>query len=172
MSAHYKVQLNFTEDAIKASDEAIERLREFILKVKDANGKESDGKNIGDVASAIKKAKEDFEKNMDDDINISGALASVFDFVKEINKLLSENKISKQNGKEILDFMSSIDKVFGVLEFDEEKAPEEIMKIVEEREEARKKKDFKTSDALRDKINAKGWLLSDTKDGPKLKKKN
>jgi len=62
--------------------------------------------------------------------------------------------------------------VFGVLEFDEEKAPEEIMKIVEEREEARKKKDFKTSDALRDKINAKGWLLSDTKDGPKLKKKN
>lgn len=172
MSAHYKAQMNFTEDAIKASDEAIERLREFMLKVKNANGEESDVESSDAIASAIKKAKEDFEKNMDDDINISGALASVFDFVKEINKLLADGKVSKQNGNDILSFMKNIDKVLGVLEFEEGEVPEEIMKIVEEREEARKKKDFKTSDALRNEINAKGWSLSDTKDGPKLKKKN
>ncbi len=168
MSAHYKVQLNFTEEALRSAAGTMERLREFMLKLKDAKGKGSDR----EVSSAIERAKVEFGKNMDDDLNISGALASLFEFVKEINRLLDGNAVSAANAGEITGFMRDIDRVLGVLDFGEDKVPSDIMALVEKREEARKKKDFASADGLRDEINEKGWELSDTKEGPRLKKKN
>jgi cysteinyl-tRNA synthetase len=169
MSAHYKVQLNFTEEGIKAAEETISRLREFMLKLKDANGKGgSDAQDT--VQGMIERAKAGFEKSMDDDLNISAALSSVFDLMREANGLLAQEKISREDAEAILAFMKGIDRVLGVLEFEEEKAPEEIMMLVAEREKARRSMDFGLSDSLRDEIRKKGWQVDDTKDGPKLKK--
>ena len=107
---------------------------------------------------------------MDDDLNISGALSAIFYFMRDINKLLAEDKISGKNASEILFFMEKTDKVLGILEFEEEKVPEEIKKLAEKREESRRKKDFALSDKIREEMRQKGWQLDDTKDGVKVKR--
>jgi len=164
MSAHYKVPLNFTKDGLKSADETITRFKEFMSKLKEADGKESK------VEKLIASAKSEFEKNLDNDLNISGALASVFEFMREINRLFANDKISRQNSKEVVEFMESLDKVLGFLEFKDYTVPKEIMELVQEREEARKRKDFASSDRLRQDILKKGWQLDDTKDGTRVKK--
>ena len=166
ISAHYKVQLNFTETGLKGAEETIEKLREVILKLKDTNGKDCQN----EIEKLIIECKKEFEKNMDDDLNISAALAALFDFIREVNKLLANDNISKENSSKILEFLNSIDKVIGVLNFEEEKTPQNVLELVLKREEARKKKDFALSDKLRDEIKKLGWLVSDTKEGQKVKK--
>ena len=164
MSAHYKVPLNFTETALQGAEETIARLKEFISKLKEANGSHTD------ISSHLEACKKQFGASMDDDLNISSALASVFDFMREINKLMADGTLSAENAKEILGFMKKLDKVLGLLEFAEEKIPDEIMALVNKRQEARKNRDFAMSDKLRDEIRKKGWQVDDTKDGVKVKK--
>ena len=107
---------------------------------------------------------------MDDDLNISGALAVVFDFVKEINTLMMENKIGKNNSTEIINLMNDFDSVLGVLQEKEGKLSHELKKLIDEREKARKEKDFAKADKLRNELKEKGIILEDTKEGVRWKK--
>ena len=93
LSANYRIQLNFTEEAVKASENAVQRLSDFIIKLREIKSNDENK----DIKKIIQKTKKDFEKAMDDDLNISGALSAIFDFVKEINTLMMENKIGKKN---------------------------------------------------------------------------
>ena len=168
MSVNYRAQLNFTEEAVKASENAVQRLMDFMLKLKEVKN-ENDGKK---VSSIIKKAEKDFEKAMDDDLNISSALSSIFEFVKDVNTLMMENKIGKENSKEIIGFMMNIDNVLGVLEQKEESIGIEIQKLIDERENARKSKDFRKADEIRNQLKEKNIILEDTKDGVRWKRVN
>ncbi|NQV08618.1 cysteine--tRNA ligase [Candidatus Woesearchaeota archaeon] len=162
LSAHYKVPLNFTEEGLKAAETTIQKFKEFILKLKEVKGKKENN-NVGKLISKVKK---DFEAHMDDDLNISSALASIFDFMREINKL----EIGKKNAKHVLDVMKGFDKVLGVLEFEEKKIPKEIKELAEKRLKARLDKDWDTSDKLRDKLKKKGYVIKDSSDGYRIKK--
>ena len=102
---------------------------------------------------------------MDNDLNIANALAHVFDFVKEINTLQMNDSLTKTDADEILKTFEQFDTILGVLETQDEDIPEEITKMVEEREQARKEKDFEKADSLRDQIKDKGYVLEDSKDG-------
>jgi len=168
MSVNYRAQLNFTEEAVKASENAVQRLMDFMLKLKEVKN-ENDGKK---VSSIIKKTEKDFEKAMDDDLNISSALSSIFEFVKDVNTLMMENKIGKENSKEIIGFMMNIDNVLGVLEQKEESIGIEIQKLIDERENARKSKDFRKADEIRNQLKEKNIILEDTKDGVRWKRVN
>ena len=107
---------------------------------------------------------------MDDDINISGALSHIFDFAKEINTLLNENKIGKKDAKKIIQLMNDFDKVLGILDEKEEILNPELKKLINEREKARKEKNFKKADEIRNQLKEKGIILEDTKDGVRWKK--
>ena len=109
-----------------------------------------------------KKTKEKFYESMDDDFDTVKALAAVFDFVKEANK--------KGGGKKSYELMLEFDKVFNVLTISDEELPEAIKKLVDEREEARKAKNFKKADKLREEIIRKGYILEDSKEGVRVKK--
>ena len=107
---------------------------------------------------------------MNNDLNFSGALAAVFDFVKEINTLMMNNQIGKNNAEEIIKFMNDFDKVLGIIEEKEEKLSPELKKLIDEREKARKEKDFKKADDIRNELKEKGIILEDTKEVVRWKK--
>ncbi|MBL7054590.1 cysteine--tRNA ligase [Candidatus Woesearchaeota archaeon] len=170
LSVHYRQQLNFTEESVKAAENAIQRLNDFVVKlksIKNTNKKIPPNKKIKPI---IEDTRKNFEKEMDDDLNISNALAVVFELVKKINTLIMENKIGKKDAEDIYGLMRDFDSVLGVLETKEEKVSVEIQKLVKEREKARKEKDWNQADKLRDEIKEKGFEVKDTSEGSVLGK--
>ncbi len=165
LATHYRQELNFTFDSLKGAENNIEKFREFLVKLKAVKGKAE-----GDVDKSIKAARQKFESSLDDDLNISGAMAAVFEFMGDVNSMMGDGILSGEGAKKALDFMMELDKVFGLMDFDEAKVPDEIQALVDKREAARKAKDWATSDRLRDDIKEKGWAVSDSKDGPIVKK--
>jgi len=155
LSSHYRQELNITDDLLKASDFAVKRIFEFLDNSRDK-------KDNKEIEKEIKKARKEFEKIMDDDLNITGALAPIFIFIREANKLGAGNKA--------YNFIKDIsDNVLG-LKKEENEIPIEVEKLAKEREEARKIKDWKKSDKLRDKLKSLGWEVADIQEGYKLKK--
>ena len=167
LSAYYRQQLNFTLENLKAADAAVERLLDFVDKLESLKSKAEYNKKI---LKLTEETREKFEKSMDDDLNISEALGHIFELVKEANKAMLNNKLSEENAKEILDLMKKFDKVLGILEKEELVIEKEIEDLVEKREEARKNKDFKTADKIRDELKKKGYSIEDSSEGPRLKK--
>ncbi|MFH1210967.1 MAG: cysteine--tRNA ligase [archaeon] len=161
LSTHYRQPLNFTFDSLSAADAAVERLLNFMVYLDSVKG-EKDSKT---VAKLIVKVKKQFEKNMDSDLNMSSALASIFDFVRDSYKA----RMSRNDAAEIKKTMMEFDKVIGILEVGEKKLDTEIKKLIDEREDARKKKDFKRADTIREELSKKGVILEDTKDGVRWK---
>lgn len=162
MATHYRQKSNFTLRGMDAAKEAMNRLKDFMLRLKSVKGKE-ENKAVDILISNLKK---DFEKKMDDDLNMSEALAVIFEFVKDVNRL----DIGEKDAKKALNAMIDIDKVLGLKLGEEEKVDKEIEKMIAEREEARKNKDFEKADSIRERLKAKGIVLEDTPDGVRWKK--
>lgn len=158
MSTHYRQSLNFTLEGLDAAKVSLGRLRDFMQRLKEFNGKDK-----MDVQIFV----EEFEEAMDDDLNISSALAAVFDLMKEVNKL----DLSKKEAKEVYDAMLKFDSVLGLkLKVKKEKLDSDVDKMVKEREEARKAKDWKKADSIRDKLKEMGIVLEDTGKGVRWKR--
>ena len=155
LGTHYKQQLNFTLDGVKAAENSVSNLRDFIDRVKE-------GKDSKESEELVKKVKKDFEKALDDDLNISEALAAIFEFVHKINKI--------GGGKKVYEVMLEFDKVLGLNLGKEERIPAEIKKLVDEREKARKEKDFEKADRIREDIKKKGYILEDSDSEVRVKK--
>jgi cysteinyl-tRNA synthetase len=163
MSTHYRQQFNFTFEGLDAAKGAVERLRNFVRRLHDADGKESGGK----VATFSAKVEACFGGSMDDDLNVGIAFASLFDFVREINNLLDANILSKDEAAEVGGLMMKFDSILGVigkLEV-EEALPTDIDTLVQKREVARKAKNWKEADAIRVQLKALGIVLEDTAQG-------
>jgi cysteinyl-tRNA synthetase len=162
ISTHYRQQLNFTFEALDSSAKTVQNLLDLALKLRCANGKQ-DYETDRKIEEMISSFAAGFEKNMDNDLHIPEALAELFHFVSEVNRLLLQDKVSKANAQKILDSLFDADKVLGIIGKGE-KLPEEINKLIGERKEARKSKDWKRADELRDKIKAMGYNVMDSGD--------
>lgn len=172
LATHYKQQLNFTFKGLKAAKKTIKRLDEFVLKVQRVVQRVKSEKRGTRVKKLIEKIKDNFEKALDDDLDIARALASLFVFIREINKMIDKNRLSKEDAKIIYSMMLKFDSVLGlglgkILEI---KIPEKIKKLVQKREKAREKKNFRLADKIREKIKKEGYVIEDTKEGPRVKK--
>jgi cysteinyl-tRNA synthetase len=168
LSTHYRQQVNFTFEGLDAAKKTLDRLTNFVGRLLEANGEKS-GDNLKQL---IEKAQKGFEGAMDDDLNISVALAHLFDFVRDVNNLLDSNLVSKEEAKEIHDLMLRFDKALGVIgePRKEGKLTEEAEELIRKREEARKAKDWKTADEIRERLKAMGIVIEDTAQGAKWKK--
>ncbi len=166
MATHYKTQLNFTFDGLDAAKSSLERIDDLISRLQaiEASKKPS-------IKPVLEKADLAFKTALADDMNISISLASLFDLIRELNTLCDANQLGKDDAKEILTLFSSWDRVLGTLFAKKEEAPQELMELLAQREAARKQKDFKLSDQIRDAIHAEGYLIEDTPTGARLKKK-
>lgn len=161
-SVHYRQNTNFTFKSLEDSQKSIDRLQTFLERVQNATDQ-------GPMLDVL-KYREEFEKFLDDDLNSSGALASIFELLKEGNKILDENPGIK-NRLDVLKFLRDFDQVFAILNWDiEEQQDPEIEFHISERNKARDQKDFKKADRIRDELKEKGIELID-KDGKTVWKK-
>lgn len=169
LQTHYRTQLNFTFQGLDAAAASLQRLSDFILRLMDI----SDAKDYGKVSSFLQKAEKDFASALTDDVNISPALAALFDLVREINALCDENKIGENEAKEVLSLLQKWDTVLGVLPLTPKtiEVPKELQDALEKREKARLEKNWKLADECRNLILSSGYLIEDTPKGPRLKKK-
>lgn len=167
ISAHYREQLNLTFQALEGAQSSVDRIFEFVRNL-DLVKNEYNNPEIQEI---IDRAKERFDLALENDFNTPQALSVVFDFIKEINKLISEQKIGIENAKQVKRAMYYFDEVLGLLDYMKKKESalpipkEEIERLISERNEARKRKDFKKADEIRSMLKEKGILLDDTKEG-------
>jgi len=170
ISSHYRQQLNFTFKSLEDARTSIQRIYEFLKRLKEFRG----GKHDKTFTQVLKKFKKEFLAAVNDDLNIPKALSSFFNFLSEVNKLLAEKKLTKKDSQKAIDAVLFADKVFGLKleEFlEEEKLPEEAEKMIKEREEARKRGDFETADKIRKELAEKfGIAVEDTPEGTKWKR--
>ena len=110
---------------------------------------------------------------MADDLNVSVALAALFDAVREINALCDADKVSCKDAQEVLDTLARIDTVLHIIPLapSEENIPEELLTALSNRQEARAQKDWAAADRFRDLILSKGYIIDDTPFGARLKKR-
>ena len=163
LSTHYRAQFNFTFEALDAAGAAVERLRNFVRRLQDAQGEGSGGK----VAELLLGVQLGFGGAMDDDLNVSVALAALFDFVREVNALLDAGVVSRSEADSVGALMKRFDGVLGVVgEVEREAAlSKEAEELIKKREEARKAKDWATADALRVRLTEMGVVVEDTAQG-------
>lgn len=167
-SVHYRNQLNFTFEGIKQADASIRRVNDFILRVREI---EDGVEDSAELTGLIEKASGQYEEAMDDDLNTSSALAAVFELIREINIVLEKKELGSGNRDQILDFLSAVNQVFAVFELEEQEIEdEEVLGLIEERERARRSRDFPRADEIRDRLAEKGILLEDTKEGTRWKR--
>ena len=166
LSTHYRQQLNFTEEALSGAQNTVQRFDDLILKLRE----QKDAKENPKVEQLIADTRKAFDSAMDNDLGISEALAALFEFAKEINILMNENSLGKNDSEKIIGFLREIDSVIGVMKFEEESLDEEIQKLIDERNSARKNKDFKRADEIRKILSDKGIVLEDTSHGTRWKK--
>ena len=172
LSAHYRSPINFSRDLIEAAASSLERLYnardqlQFLLtSAQDRTPDEGERAFMDECL----RSEEKFIAAMDDDLNTADALAALFELVRAVYKL-PQGGVSREAVQLGMDKMKAICGVLGLLMKEEGAIPAEVRALVDERAEARKNRDWKRSDELRDQIKALGYILEDTKAGQKVRK--
>jgi cysteinyl-tRNA synthetase len=170
MHIHYRTQLNFTFEGLEGARVALHRLNDFILRMQEvANPTESATSSVREL---LKKANQQFSAALADDLNISVALAAIFDLTHEVNVFYDQKKLKPGDATEVLYVMQEFNRVLGVLNFEHEEAPPpNLQEMLQQREQARKNKEWALADKLRVEIHAAGFVIEDTPKGARLKKK-
>ena len=175
LSAHYRSPLNFSEDSLKQSLGAVERLENCLLDLDHAKShrKRTEGSKA-DYEALFNAYKERFTSAMDDDFNTAAALGVVFEAVKTVNTYLKERQNIEDSFLTPADgFFGMIDTVMGIPGQADDKDDDDakILELIAERDRARKERNFKRSDAIRNELVAMGVLLEDTPEGAKWRRK-
>lgn len=162
LTAYYRANFNFTLDNLSGAKAALARIDECVGKLQSISS--------GATPQGESWLVHEFTEAMDDDLNISSAWADVFEWVTETNKRLAAESLTPEEAATELTAWVRVNSVLGLVGLAEAEAPADILALLEARQAARKAKDFKRSDEIRDELKAKGWIVEDSPKGPKLKK--
>ena len=158
IASHYRQNYNFTFDGLKAAETAIDKIAQCVFTVKE-KAKAGTGSVVRpEVAAFTDKAIAGFGDALSDDLNISKALAAVFELVKEANKL---SELNAGEAEAIVAAMEKIDSVLGVLQADEDEIPADVMALAEQRKQAKLSKDWAKADEIRQQVTAMGYTIED-----------
>ncbi len=159
---HYRAPLNFTWEGMEEARQALTRIDEWLGRLRETAARKIDkGKNTTTPG-------QQFEEALDDDLNISAALGFLFESIRETNRAMDQNETDAAAANAWLDWWKRINTVLNLETETEVVVPLEVAQLAKERESARREKNWKESDELRDRISALGWEVRDTKDGQKL----
>jgi cysteinyl-tRNA synthetase len=161
LSSHYRKPLNFSFGALETARNTVRNLNDFVQRIV----RYKEGPGAPDVDQFLYDLNQGFTEAMDDDLNISQALAHLFQLIKRINVPLAARELSGEQRDRILRAVKRIDSVLGIMSFAEEGLDAEAGILLEEREKARKAGDWERSDRLRKILEEKGVIIQDTPEG-------
>ena len=173
LSGHYRIQLNFSEDLLESAKASLERLynaishlESLLTEVKEENINEEEKKYL----NSLNAYRERYIEKMDDDFNTADAISVLFDLVRDINTNVGINA-SKELCQGALDLIRELGKPLGILQKSTKVSLEdEIQALIDERQQARKDRNFALADKIRDDLKAKGIELLDPPQGVRWKK--
>jgi cysteinyl-tRNA synthetase len=161
LSAHYRKPLQFTYRALYTARRIIQRLEDFALRLRRA-----EGEGVPEVGERMVQAREAFEAAMDDDLNVSGALGAVFTLVGRLNPLLSQRRLDPSHAERALEFLREFNGIFRILTLEEGPPLDEgLMELIRQRDLARHRRDWEEADRIREQLASMGIRLVDTPQG-------
>jgi cysteinyl-tRNA synthetase len=173
VSVRYRKQLNFTFDGLRDAKASLDRIKDFVFRLKSA--KLQSGSNAG-IAAAISKAREQFEAALDDDLNTSSALAALFILIGECNVALGNGELQQADRDAVLQWLKEVDDRLAIIPPVEQlvqgdKEDEEIEALIAKRSEARRNRDFALGDQIKKQLFDRGILIEDTREGTRWRRK-
>jgi cysteinyl-tRNA synthetase len=173
LSVHYRKQLTFSWEVLDQAEAALTRLSDFLARLDALTG---DGQQA-ELASRLERARGEFKTELTDDLNVPKALGLVFDLVRELNAAIDQNAIGAADARAVRETFEYFDSVLGVMALrraEDERPPvpvAEIERLIEERREARRLRQFARADEIRRDLEARGILLEDSAAGTRWKRK-
>jgi len=164
LRVHYRVPLNFTWEGMNEARESLTRIDEWLARLKQI-AKRGNAQTLTPTPPHPTASLEDA---LDDDLNISAALGFLFESIRETNRAMDQNEMDAIAASAWVDWWNRINTVLDLEAQSDVAIPLEVAELAKERENARREKNWKRSDELRQRIAAAGWQVRDTKDGPKL----
>ncbi len=169
LSAHYRAQLNFTFEGLQQAASSVGRLRSFAERAESIGTTNTHSIKLQQLTDSMFRK---FEEAMDADLDTPVALATLFDYIRDANRILDTAKISEDNKQHMLDALHKIDSVLSVMKTSEEKIPTEIQEFIKKRDQARAKKDWALADRIRNEISKKGFVIQDTPAGTRVRRES
>jgi cysteinyl-tRNA synthetase len=173
LSSHYRKQLNFTWTGMDQSEEALSRLVDFLARLETVR---ADGTHAP-MQEAVSEARRKFGAAIDDDLNTAAGLGAIFDLVREVNAAIDAQHIGMTDVEAVRSAIDDFDRVLGIISLrraEDAKPPvpvEEIERMIEERQAARRRRDFAAADQIRNSLVERGILLEDSPTGTRWKRK-
>lgn len=167
IAVHYRQRLDFSEASLVAAGAAIERLDAALAALTDHRSTERDDASL---AAELTVASSSFRSAMDDDLNVSAALAVVFEVVREANRRLAARSLSTDDAERVKSWLRDVDRVLGILAEPEESLEPELAKLLADRETARQARDWPEADRLRQLLLTRGLAVEDTRDGQRWRR--
>jgi cysteinyl-tRNA synthetase len=170
VSVRYRKQLNFTLDGLREAKAALDRIKEFVFRLQSAKLKAGSNAKI---ASAIAAARSEFEAALDDDLNTSGALGTLFVLISECNVALAAGELQEDDRQEIMKWLKVVDERLAIMPQVEQdlQGDGEIEALVAKLDEARRNRDFAMSDKIRKELLDRGILIENTREGTRWRRK-
>jgi cysteinyl-tRNA synthetase len=170
LSVPYRKQLNFTFDALRGAEKTVESLRDFYTRLREARTEPGANSSLQEAA---RRALEGFEAGLDDDLNTSVALAALHNLTREVNTAIADCALRADDRAELIILLDRFDTVLNIFRggTQQEMLDAEIQAKIEERQEARRRRDFARADEIRDQLAAHGITLEDTKEGVRWKRR-
>jgi len=168
ITTHYRQSLNFTLEGLGAARAALARLDEFRIRLAGIAGSAP----VGSAPSWASSAESAFRAALAEDLNISEAMAAVFEMLRAGNREMDQKSVSPESAAAALQVWNGFDRVLGFLSPADEVIPPEILTLVDQRVAARAARNWAESDRLRDAIDAAGFTVKDTPQGPKIRRKS
>ena len=163
LAMHYRKPVNYSEGALKTAKNTVKKIHTFIYRLNAVNNDSEDG--FAEIDQLIYDIKHDFAAALDDDLNIAGALAALFNFIGKVNFPLTQGMINKINARKILAALENINEVLGVMDFDVQVAQGKISELIDKREAARGAHNWKKADSYRAQLAELGVDVLDTSQG-------
>jgi cysteinyl-tRNA synthetase len=160
ISGHYRKPITFSKERLEDTKRSLKRLDSCINSLIHL---QSDGSPFPELDQLLYDIKQGFVNAMDDDLNISAALASIFKNVKKVNILILENRLDTNDASKILDAFRNLDAVLKIFDFEDAHDDPEVQRLIKERERARLEKNWDLADKLRDQLKARGITIKDQK---------
>lgn len=162
LGVNYRKPVNYSGKALQAAKNTIKKIDTFVYRMQAID---HDVQNFPDIDQWVYDLHLEFDNALNDDLNIAGGLAALFDFIGKVNTPVTEGKIGRQDAGKIIKELESINKIMGIMDFEEQALSHDIASLIQKREAARKAGKWQEADSLRNQLAGFGVEVSDSQQG-------